>query len=155
MASARSFPVHLANPGGGGSRNWEMIRRSVSTEYLRGAPGRGASCKPAIPCLENRTRHLLTVDGLRCIVRAISLVVAPLALSSTMRARCASRCPVVPLRAQDTSVLRSFRVSTIVRALPAIVHQAKLEADHSPHCLSHVPCREPYGWCSWVPCKDC
>ncbi len=88
------------------------------SSYLTGLPGLGASANPATRCLANRVRHLLTVAARTCNKTATSFVVFPAAASKTMRARCAMRCSVVVLRAQDSKLSRSSLVNSIVVATP-------------------------------------
>lgn len=67
-------------------------RRSTSASpTVRGAPGRGASERPARRCSAKRPRHSITLGRLTFKVRATALLVAPgSAQASTMRARVAT-----------------------------------------------------------------
>jgi len=117
---ATRLPVQLLCPSGGGSSSWARMRRSVSSPYTGGFPDRGLSASPANRALANRVRHLLTVAGRRPHREAISLVGFPAAASSTMRARWAMRCSVVPCRVHAVNWARSSSVRVIGLATPAM-----------------------------------
>jgi hypothetical protein len=83
-----------------------------SSPYLRGAPGRGSSCRPSSRFWANRRRHLPTVAG--CTLRRVpaSVLPNPSAQASTIWQRTAKDCSLLGRRAQRSSVARSSSLSS-------------------------------------------
>ena len=94
------------------SRVVTMTVSTCSSEIVRGAPGRGSSFKPSRRHSQKRCRHFETVPRSTPSRWATSPMVAPVALSSTIRQRRASACALVGRRDHRSSVARSSSVST-------------------------------------------
>jgi hypothetical protein len=101
-----------------------------SSVIFRGAPGRGASVRPSIRSLMNRTRHLRTIsrDTSRLAPTAVSGAIPPSsAQASTIRARRASDCDAVRLRTRASSDARSESVSSSGQASGSVPQAYNLQ----------------------------
>lgn len=89
-----------------------MISSILSSPMVRGAPGRGSSCKPSSPRSRNRLRHLPTVSRVVLSLLATATSESPPAHAKTMRARSASACAVFARRVHRSKMFRSCSFRT-------------------------------------------
>jgi hypothetical protein len=98
---------------GGCSSRVLTITRSISRSPIcRGLPGRGSSCRPSMPLLAKRPRHLPTVWELQPKRAAMSLLCSPSAAASTIRQRSACACELFGRRAHRSNTSRSSSLRT-------------------------------------------
>jgi hypothetical protein len=101
----------------GVSSNVLTITCSTSSSLIvRGAPGRGSSCRPSRRRSRNRVRHFATVPRVIPRRSPISVFEPPSAHANTIRHRNANACAVVGRRAHRSSVSRSSSLNTTTAA---------------------------------------
>ena len=105
--------------GGVSSSVMRTTSATSSSPMRRGAPERGASCRPSRRSSAKRRRHLPTVNSVTSNKAAISLSESPSAAASTIRALNARACHDLRLRLSRSNSLRSSSVRVMSTAVLA------------------------------------
>src|SRR6266508_6842951 len=94
------------------SRVLVMTASTASSPMLRGAPERGSSSRPPMPCSRNRVRHLRTVLWVMRSCLTMAVLVIPAAPSRMIWERIASALAVLGREVQRCKVTRSWALTT-------------------------------------------
>src|SRR5215211_2362157 len=116
VSRASRRTLQCDSPAGGGSSVLASTRCTVSSSIARGRPERGRSASPLRPARANCARHRLTVGSDRPSSPAMSVLLAPSAARSTIRARSASFCATDGVRSRRRSSASCSGESAIAAA---------------------------------------